>query len=100
MSSPEKSIQSNPNHRRSYVRIDTELIGKLTPIQIICYAQILLHANSDYQPLSAMAIETSISVTSLKRAIKVLMAKNIICKKKRIGTADVYSPTQPQEWRL
>jgi hypothetical protein len=100
MSNPERNNQSDPNYRRSYVQIDTELIGKLTPIQIICYAQILRHANSDYQPLSAMAIETSTSVASLKRAIRVLIAKNIICQNKRIGTADVYSPTQPQEWRL
>lgn len=92
---------SNPeSKKRSFIPIDTELIGKLTPIQIICYVQILRHENSDYQPLYEMSIETSISVTSLKRAIKVLVAKNIISKHKRVGTADVYSPIQPQEWRL
>ena len=89
--------------QRPFVQIDAELISSLNPFEFITYAQIKRRAGGSgecWESIDHMAAETSMSRTTLKKAIKVLIAKNLLMKEARRGGTDTYNLTPPEEWRL
>jgi hypothetical protein len=115
MSNPERNNSSDPEYQgrkrevrdnscRPFVQIDIELIKLLNNSEFKLYAQIKKRAGSVdgkcWESIEHMAIETNMSVATIKRASRSLLSKNLIKKIKRPGMTALYELTPPSEWNF
>lgn len=91
------NTEKNPSQKMVFVHADLDLYG-LSPYEFRLYAHIARRGKC-YSSLKKMAKICRMSVRKAQYALKTLENQNLIKKRIRKGTTDIYEVTNRSEWK-